>query len=702
MSFNYKKFKDTIIGKYSDVLDGAIISELLDLGDESDYNRDTPISTGKRLILLDITVKGRKSSGEEIDFSHDFEQGVNIIIADNFKGKSSLFKAIQFALTGNDNLKPDIKKWINTILLNFRINEQAYCVYLNIESSTLSGSLYSANLCSTEEIELLKIPAIFNEKGVDKFAKEMELFFFSQFSYYALKWTQKSSQKDSNQLIEANASWKTYFKSIFLESKDTSLGYGAQEKKIFQMLLGLQLTYPINRLKIKKDMKESEKARRSDSNQFTGKSAVNENEDLKAKLDELNIAIRQLKASTGDRTSLEQYSKTQKSILSEIAQENKVYLRELAEVRELRSEIYLIEDKCHKVEQELSSIYRNILQVTKSIQDLQEFLDVGRLFSNLEIKYCPCCNKKVSSLPVGSNESEIECVLCHDIVDSDEQNKSQLKYVEKIERLNKDKQELLRVQAEERISLEILQKQKQIQENKIVALENSPKAENFRMSALQKELAQLDVVLIEQQNKILSYNEQLEHLTYQKAIVEFRLNQSSIKDNASVDDNSLENQIAMLEFAMSLLEKERYNLGRKVLNDLSILMLQELHMFGLATITEIKISENFDISYKQDGDFIRFDSIAEGEKLRVKISLYLSLIQLDVKYNFGKHTRFLILDSPSKEEGDSLYLDGLSTLLKSIEDRFKGDLQIFIGTAERKLSGVVTNETILAPGEFLF
>jgi hypothetical protein len=106
--------------------------------------------------------------------------------------------------------------------------------------------------------------------------------------------------------------------------------------------------------------------------------------------------------------------------------------------------------------------------------------------------------------------------------------------------------------------------------------------------------------------------------------------------------------------------------------------------------------------YKQDGDFIRFDNIAEGEKLRVKISLYLSLIQLDVKYNFGKHTRFLIIDSPSKEEGDSLYLDGLSILLKSIEDRFKGDLQIFIGTAERKLSGVVTNETILAPGEFLF
>jgi hypothetical protein len=170
----------------------------------------------------------------------------------------------------------------------------------------------------------------------------------------------------------------------------------------------------------------------------------------------------------------------------------------------------------------------------------------------------------------------------------------------------------------------------------------------------------------------------------------------------AVSNDSLENQIATLGFAISLLEKARYNLGGKVLSDLSDLMLEELHLFGLTTITAIQISQNFDISYKQDGDFVQFDKIAEGEQLRVKISLYLSLIQLDVKYIFGKHTRFLIIDSPSKEEGDSVYLEGLSTLLKSIENRFKGELQIFIGTAERKLSGIVENETTLDHGEFLF
>ena len=221
------------------------------------------------------------------------------------------------------------------------------------------------------------------------------------------------------------------------------------------------------------------------------------------------------------------------------------------------------------------------------------------------------------------------------------------------------------------------------------------------MLTLQEELTTLETSLFQQQNTLRRRNDQLDSLIAQKAIAEFELNQNN-SEITSIYNDSLEHQIDMLKFAINLLEKERYNSSQKVLSDLSNLMLEELNLFGLTTFTEIKISEDFDISYKQDGEFVKFNNIAEGEQLRVKISLYLSLIQLDVKYNFGKHTRFLIIDSPSKEEGDSIYLEGLSTLLKGIEDRFKDQLQILIGTAERKLSGIVANETILDEGKYLF
>jgi hypothetical protein len=701
MSFDYKKFRNTIIQKYKNILDEAVIDDLLDLGDEGNYSRDTPTSTGRRLILMDLTIKGKKSNGEEINFFQEFKEGINITIADNLRGKSSIFKAIQFALTGNSKLKNDIKKLFDLILLNFKISEKAYCVYMNMESNVLSGSLYSNNFRTVEELKLSEISAIFNERSEDKFSKEMESFFFGQFSYYYLKWTQKSPNKNSNELLECKASWHTYFKSIFLESKDTNSDYGDQEKKIFQMLLGLHLTYPINRLKIKKDKKESEKARKSDSNVFIAKSSSIDRKELETRIVNLNIEIDKSRSFIENGINFEEYSERRKAISNQITQVDNEYFKAQSDLREARTELYTIEGEYRRVEQEVNKICKNILQIEKEVQNLQEFLDIGRLFSNLEIKYCPCCNKKVSRTPIASRKNEVECILCHDIVNSEEGTQSQLKHLEKIEKLNQQKLKILQLEIDKKLSLTDLQKECQRQEVKIDSLTNTLKAKNSRILSLQVELEHLENILAQYQNKILSHSRQLENLISEKAVAEFQLNQSSI-EITSVDNDSLASQIEILGFAINFLEKERYNLDGNILNELSNLMLEELHLLGLTTITAIQISEKFDISYKQDGNFVRFNQIAEGEQLRVKISLYLSLIQLDVKHNFGKHTRFLIIDSPSKEEGDAVYLDGLSTLLKNIENRFSDKLQILIGTAQRKLTGIVKNETIFGDGEYLF
>ncbi|MEH6945408.1 hypothetical protein, partial [Bacillus sp. JJ722] len=146
----------------------------------------------------------------------------------------------------------------------------------------------------------------------------------------------------------------------------------------------------------------------------------------------------------------------------------------------------------------------------------------------------------------------------------------------------------------------------------------------------------------------------------------------------------------------------RYENSKNILNYFSGIMLDELHHFGLKSITEIKIIDNFDVIYKQDGEYITFNEIAEGEQLRAKIAFYLSLVQLDIVHNFGRHTRFLIIDSPSKEEGDSQYLKGLSKTLKDIDKRYGNQLQIIIGTAERKLMNTVKNEKIFTEGVYVF
>ncbi len=189
--------------------------------------------------------KGIKTNGDVINFSQEIKAGITIWIADNLRGKSSLFKIIKFALTGRNDLKHDVKKWLTHILVGFRINDKHYSVYFDRSSRSLLAKLYGKDFASFLEVEDSDLAPIFEVTNEEKYQDNIEDFFFKQFSYYSLKWTQKDSRKEVNELNDARASWATYFKSIFLESKDSDrLMYGDQGKKIFQMLLGLQLTYP--------------------------------------------------------------------------------------------------------------------------------------------------------------------------------------------------------------------------------------------------------------------------------------------------------------------------------------------------------------------------------------------------------------------------------------------------------------------------
>lgn len=271
--------------------------------------------------------------------------------------------------------------------------------------------------------------------------------------------------------------------------------------------------------------------------------------------------------------------------------------------------------------------------------------------------------------------------------------------MERIEKLKLEKSKISEIKADLEISVKNVREQYQRKKANIDRLLQSQDNEASMLS-LNQELANLENILRQHTSDFVS-NEQLVYLIEQRAIADFQLKQLNTSDSVE-EESVLVHHVELLKFAISILRQERRQLGKEILNDLSNLMLEEVHLLGLSSITEISISEDFVIKYKQDGDFVSFDDIAEGEQLRVKISLYLSLIQLDIKYNSGKHTRFLILDSPSKEEGDALYIEGLSKLLQSIESRFNDELQIFIGTAERKLSNIVVNETLLGDGEFLF
>lgn len=700
MSFNFDKFSQEIFEVYKEIFSFEEVQELLNVSD--DYNKDTPISTGKRLIIDRLYIKGEKSNGTQIDFRYRLYSGINMLIADNLKGKSSLFKIIQFALTGRDKLKHDIKKWIHEIYLGFKINEKNFTVYLQLNKSRLSGELYSTEIDSVIQNQLgRKHDPIFESHSRSDYETRIQEFFFKQFSYYFLKWTQKVSQKDKNELAEAKTSWKTYFKSIYLESRDsTSLMYGDQGKKVFQMLLGLELTYPINRLTIKKDKLQFDKGIQQSSNLKQNEDTQRDKQRLQNRLSEIDRELSALNQSQPERVNINAFYQEYENIIEEINRENAEFISNSNLIQQNKQELNSFDSDRFSNQSELSRITTEIRKTERSINDLHEFIEIGIFFSNLDIKHCPSCNHVISEKRKHAEQREKKCSLCHEAIEATDTEMNKEIYQNKIDNLIETKRKLIVEKGKLEDKVQEFQTKYSEVSASLETLE-SKVAEKKDLSPLKSRLRELEISINYEKTKVKPDDKAKDDLICERAVLNYQLEHLQERLQASSLNDYLK-KIELLTYAIKKLNAIRYEYGERVIHHLRNIMLDEIHYLGLASITDIIISENLDIMYKQDDDFISFDDIAEGEQLRAKLAFYLSLIQLDIEHNFGRHTRFLIIDSPSKEEGDSQYLAGLSSVLKNIESRFGQKLQILIGTAERGLENVVTNQNIYPEEEFIF
>jgi hypothetical protein len=688
MNFNYDKFISSLHQEFKENFSLGEIEEILDI--KGDYDKDTPVSTGKRLFLTKISIKGKKSNGTIIDFTLPLDSGINLIIADNLKGKSSLFKIIQVALTGSNKLKGDIKKWIELINIGFKINEKNYSAIIKFNNSRLHGSLYSQNIDNVNASELGKLTPIFSANSITEYEKNIQEFFFKQFSYYSLKWTQKASQKDKNELNESKASWKTYFKAIYLESKDSSsLMYGGQGKKVFQMLLGLELTYAINYLSVLHDMLTFNKAKQKEfSNQ--NKQEQDEKSFLLKRKEEID---QELEFSTNHSVLNQLYGEYEK-IINEINYKNSEILNNSILANKKANELNSINSKINSYTLELKRINKEIQKTIRYLNDLEEYIEIGVFFNNLDIKHCPSCNHEVNY----QYKHENACSLCHEEINDSSNEINKDIFSQKIIDLKTVLNDLRNEETIIKTSIQDLTEKYSGVEKSYLELEITLNTKK-NISMLRENLIDIEHKIELEKSK--TNDEGRMNLIAEKAVIDYQL--SNTDKGSKVEDHLKDDfKIALIKRAIEKLSNFRYESSKHILTFLSDNMLEELHHFGLSSITEIIIDENFDIKYKQDGDLIAFDDIAEGEQLRAKIAFYLALIQLDIEQNFGRHTRFLILDSPNKEEGDSQYLNGLKHTLKNIDKRYGDKLQIIIGTAERQLENTVENEKIFGKGIYVF
>lgn len=698
MNFNFEEFTQNVFKQFNDTFTLDEVRGLLDIS--KDYGFDKFHTNTSRLFLRNIQFRGVKTDGEVINFSQELKSGITMWIADNLKGKSSLFKIIRFALTGgHGSMKTDVKKWIREILLNFNINEDKYCIYLDQRSARLSAKLFNNHIYSYEEASESTSELVFNINNFNKYEPAIQEFFFEKFDYYTLNWTSQASQKDRIELKERKTSWKTYYNSIYLQAKDTiSLMYGDQEKKVFQMLLGLELTYPINRLTVKKDLLEHEGAKNKSTISLVSKDDGETEESLSKRVDEIDKLLlspsEQSRENVNATALYEEYERITNQIKN-------AHSRELALDNDFRiktRKLNVIGAQLDTTQAELKRIIKEIENTKKRVVDLEEYIEIGIFFSNLDIKHCPNCNHSVSESKKKIELENKTCSLCSESINVDENGADSIIYREKIKSLTLAIEKFLQEEINIRKKIDNLQGEFNLTDNEVKSLDKDRKLLGDT-KPLKNRLAIIETNINKEKEKVNPINTERESLIAERAVKSFRLKEFEVEKNKQ--NKLVEDQIRLLKYAIRELDNIQYELSERILNRLSELMLTEIKGFGV-NITDVKIDNNFNVLYEQDGDLITFDKIAEGEQLRAKLAFYLSLIQLEVEEKAGRHSKLLIIDSPAREEGDANYLEGLSEVLTNIDERFGDKLQILIGTAERKLAGVASNEHVFPQNEFLF
>ncbi len=704
MKFDYNKFIKDLQSEFNDNFTLEEIKNLLNLEEEID--RDTSLSNGKRLTVNYVSFKGSKEddgheniNSTEINYQQEIYSGVNIWIADNLKGKSSIFKIIKFALTGSDSLKPNISRWINQILVVFSINEKKYTVFVN-NLKRINASLYNGDIRSYPSENQHLDDQLFASSSKTDFENQIQSFFFRQLDYYSLRWTQKSPVKDKNELLDAGASWSTYFKSIFLESKDSGeLMYGAQGTKIFQMLLGLHLTSAINKLTVQKDMLMHEKGKQNAYESAQNESASEERSTLQKELDEVTKELDDLNLTKKESSDIEFLVNQYDALLKEIEVENNKSLKVNTDLQDNRIQKFNVTKLIQSLEEEKIKLGKESRKVEKQQIDIQEYLDIGVLFSNLEIKSCPSCNHPVTNEKKQHAVNSHSCALCNDDVSNDDVEFNTDNLSNKLDSLVLLNENITQRIAEINLDIDNARKADNDLYSSRVRLEQQLSSIKD-IEGLNKKLKELQEKINIERQKMVPRDSEKDTLIEKKAVLKFKIDQLN-NGPKRIGDSKIEQKIRLLTKALEKLNSRRFSDGQSILKKLSDLMLSEVQSLGLR-ISEITINEKFEIKYKQDGDDLSFSQIAEGEQLRAKLAFYLSLIQLDIIHNYGRHARFLIIDSPGKEEGDESYLEGLTSLIKEIDERFGDQLQILIGTAERSLENTVSHQNVFPANKFVF
>src|SRR5260221_8893741 len=649
--------------------DIAAVLETLDL---SDYLLEFRAPNLQVRRLRFTGAKHLHGHQEPIPIAYDqaFAQGVNVLLVEeNEVGKSSIWKTIKFALTGDSgDYDADVRSWIVAIWLTFALNDQPYTIILSRDNEVLRAILVPGEESRALEEAATATSILFDAQGAESVKAELQHFFFNRLGLAQLSWTQAISG-EPGEFAERKASWLTYFQALLIPDGgdryllcDPEHAYGNQAGIILSAFLGLSLTDPLNKLGV-----EASRTRKEVQHEqsLSDQEIEQAEEKIAALTSELQTARDRLKEIASAQQT------RRRAVVN--AESNRRLLEMQATFQERNAALV-----AHQAEQENLGV--RILQDRRRERQLREAVRLQLHFTGISVTLCPNCDTVVDEEAVTREQETHTCRLCGKPAH------------------HAPEEEIATMEAE----ADACERRRKEAERDRDAIEQ-------RISHLRTELSALTTDIEQAQTASaqgLSFafptpEEEAEHdaLLTKAGMIQRDLTIARERPRGRQPEiDRLDLHRRVVEKVREALKKEAARRNEDKLQRLGELTQDIARRIGAESVTNVTCSPLGVVQLLKHDQPVAFTGIKnDGERLRVKLAFFLAMMRLGREAGGGARPGFLIIDQPGSNEMVPNDFSALAQIFRQVDREFGSEIQVLCFTARPQFEEATDSSRVYGP-----
>src|SRR5579859_5179222 len=640
---------------YPDITPALVRDVLTDTGIDESLHDSSPAAQG-RLIVYSITIIGRKMHGEvalqPFRYTRKLGSGLSAWVGENGTGKSTILNCLLWALTGSDSgISKRIRPWITDVHVEFSVGPLRFTSHVRRTTEGVTGGIYDG-LVPLDAIDLGSAQPLTLFTSRDDMREAIDVFFMQHLGISTLRWTAHSAEKDDPDLHAHSTTWRTYAHAIHIDDDsyddliiDPMKGYGRQDRKILEMMLGVEQSRTVAEIQVQADFAKEAYGRAK--SRMSGK-ASNVEEQIAA-LEQERIEVQQSIATIGEGQAP--------------VESDTVFVTKRERRAALLTEQNRLVDEIAALEAQESGLERDILEYEREKITLREQSEVEYLVNSLVVVRCPHCESSVDDEDRLSREKQVHaCHVCGQPVQRSRTRGDMKAAVKEYD------QQISGLRASFQ----------QIQQQAAECLQ--------RLNASREESTHLGQELSRSVKQARAgFNASYAELLVRKGQIDGQLAQ--LRQNAAeLDAEQEEVETAarwqlILQTAADLADNSAYELNARLFERLGELTMTLATQFGVPDLSRVEVDDKRYIRLWQGGVSITHSDLARSERVKFKVAFHLALMLLHVRDGLGRHPGLLIIDTPGTAEVNEADFVAIIKDIASLHDSYGEHLQLLVATA---------------------